>query len=80
MSVYKKNNSQVDNLIRKNTMPNKQMSFTEFKTLIFLTNNEGMTIDPAGFSTQNVLYIIGYMGNRRLSEQLPYNYVSNTAE
>ncbi|WP_343522924.1 carboxypeptidase-like regulatory domain-containing protein [Pedobacter sp.] len=49
----------------------------ELKTLLYLTNKDGVQLDPSGFCLPNAILMTGNMGDRRLAEQLPYDYVNS---
>lgn len=53
----------------------KELSTVDLKTLLHLTDKEGVVIDPMGYVTPNWLLMTGDMGNRRLAEQLPYDFI-----
>jgi len=48
--------------------------YSEVSTKMLLIDDKGVTIDAAGFTYENVLFMIGDLGNRRLALELPLNY------
>ncbi|RDC56932.1 carboxypeptidase-like regulatory domain-containing protein [Pedobacter chinensis] len=76
MVLYKRDNNLAYNITRQHVSSGLgAISLIELKTLLCLTNQEGVIIDPAGFALPNVLLMIGNMGDRRLAHQLPYDFI-----
>ncbi|MFD2584117.1 carboxypeptidase-like regulatory domain-containing protein [Pedobacter vanadiisoli] len=76
MVVYKRDEKMLEKLAQSSLVYKfGQPSVFTLKTLLFLNNKEGVVVDPAGFVTSNDLVMTGNMGNRRLAEQLPYDFV-----
>lgn len=69
--TYNRNNEVLNQFVSKK---NPGHPYTDFSTKIFLTNSKGVEIDAAGFAYDNVLFMIGDLGNRRLAKELPLNY------
>ena len=76
MVVYKRDEKVLEKLAQSSLAYKfGQTSVFMLKTLISLNNKEGVVIDPAGYVTSSDLVMTGNMGNRRLAEQLPYDFV-----
>ncbi len=75
MVVYKRNHNMLGGLTMLRLGAIKELSTVDLKTLLHLTDKEGVEIDPMGYVTPNWLLMTGDMGNRRLAEQLPYDFI-----
>jgi len=76
MVVYNRDEKELEKLAQSSlAFKFKQTSVFMLKTLLSLNNKDGVVIDPAGYITSNDLEMSGNMGNRRLAEQLPYDFV-----
>ena len=76
MVVYKRDEKAMEKLAQS-SLAHKfgQTSVFKLKTLMSLNYKGGVIIDPAGYVTSKDLVMSGDMGNRRLAEQLPYDFV-----
>ncbi|MNQ77299.1 hypothetical protein D3C85_921600 [compost metagenome] len=75
MVVYKRDYDQIANLTRSHVANGHGHSVVFLKTLICLNSKEDIIIDSAGYGIPNILQASGDMGNRRLAEQLPFDFV-----
>lgn len=75
MVVYKRRQDLLEGLTRSRVGAINESSIVELKTLLYLTDKEGVVVDPMGYVTPNWLLMTGDMGNRRLAEQLPYDFI-----
>lgn len=73
--VYKRDYNQIANLTRSRVGDGHINSVTFLKTLICLNSKEDIIIDSAGYGIPNILLATGDMGNRRLAEQLPFDFI-----
>ncbi|MCX2573594.1 carboxypeptidase-like regulatory domain-containing protein [Pedobacter sandarakinus] len=45
------------------------------KTIMFLTEDNPLILHPAGFVSTNALMMVGYMGEKRLAQLLPFDFI-----